>query len=64
MSSNNTKIRFNKEFPFTNLDVLEILEDMLQFNPEFRSNARHLMNNKVFDSVRRPECEVDAPFQI
>ena len=64
MSSNNSKIQFTKEFPFTCEGVLEILEEMLQFNPDFRSNARHLINNKVFDSIRQPEQEEDAPYQI
>ena len=44
--------------------MLEILEDMLQFNPHFRSHPGDLLKNSVFDNIRNPEQEKAAPFQI
>ena len=64
MKSGASKIQFGKEFPFTTPAVLEILEDMLQFNPHYRSNPSDLLKNKVFDSIRNPDLENPAPFQI
>jgi len=64
LKSDASKIQFKKEFPFTTPAVLDILEDMLQFNPHYRSNPVDLLKSKVFDSIRRPELEQPAPFQI
>ena len=44
--------------------MLEILDDMLQFNPHFRSKAGDLLKHSLFDSIRRPELEQPAPFKI
>jgi hypothetical protein len=43
---------------------LEIIEDLLQFNPHFRSMPEDLIKNKVFDDVRRPGLEEPAPYKI
>ena len=64
LKSNACKIQFKKEFPFTSPEILEILENMLEFNPHFRKNPAELLKNKIFDSIRKPEMEVAAPFQI
>jgi len=62
LKSNNCKIQFKKEFPFTTPQVLDVLENMLEFNPYFRQSAGDLLKNKVFDCIRRPELEQPAPF--
>jgi hypothetical protein len=33
-------------------------------NPEKRISAKECLKNPVFDSIRNPELEVDAPFKI
>jgi serine/threonine protein kinase len=59
---NTCKIEFKKEFPFTTPEILDILENMLEFNPSFRNSAGELLKNKVFDKIRRPQMEQPAPF--
>lgn len=61
---NTCKIEFKKEFPFTTPEILDILQSMLEFNPNFRGTAAELLKSKVFDKIRKPEMEVSAPFQI
>ena len=59
---NSCKIEFKKEFPFTTPEILEILENMLEFNPSFRNSAGELLKSKVFDKIRKPQMEEPAPF--
>ena len=50
-------------FSFANSDLLDILEQMLQFNPYFRPTTKQLLKNKIFDSVRiqsNEECSEKA----
>ena len=54
LNSNQARIEFKKEFPYTTPGVLEILQDMLQFNPHFRSHASELLQNAVFNNIRNP----------
>lgn len=58
------KVEFQKEFPFTTPQILEILQSMLEFNPNFRSNAGELLKNKIFDNIRKPHLEQPAPYKI
>ncbi len=44
--------------------MLEVLRSMIQFNPLKRPSARDLLSSKVFDPVRKPEQEIDAPWAI
>ena len=37
---------------------------MLEFNPHFRASPRQLFEDPVFDSVRDPTLEQDAPFKL
>lgn len=64
LNSSIQKIDFKREFPATTKEVLDIIEDTLQFNPHFRSRAGDLLKNKVFDSIRNPLLEQAAPYQI
>jgi hypothetical protein len=45
----------------TSPDILAILEDLLQFNPNFRSKPSELLKNKVFNKIRNPALEKPAP---
>ena len=37
---------------------------MLCFNPDMRWSASDCLNSSYFDSVRKPELEVGAPYKI
>ena len=37
---------------------------MLEFNPNFRASANELIKDPLFDSIRKPEMEIDAPYKI
>jgi serine/threonine protein kinase len=52
LAPNSCKIDFKKEFPFTTPEILDILKNMLEFNPHFRSSAGDLLSNPVFDKIR------------
>ena len=39
-------------FSYANSDLLDILEQMLEFNPYFRPTTKQLLKNKIFDSIR------------
>ena len=52
--------KFAKSSP----QLLEILQSMLQFNPEKRLRASQLLKNEIFDSIRIKENEIGAPKQI
>lgn len=58
------RIQLLKEFPDTEPGVVEILQEMLQFNPQYRSDASFLLKNKIFDNIRDPTMEAGAPYKI
>ena len=41
-----------------------ILNQMLEFNPNFRPTAEKLLKNKYFDDIRVPKNEKGAPHRI
>merc|ERR1719210_3196916 len=45
-------------------DALEVLEDALWFNPERRSSVNELLEHPMFEGVRDPAREVEAPGPI
>jgi serine/threonine protein kinase len=51
------KKSFKDLFPETNDDLLEILEDMLCYNPVLRPTAKELLAYKIFDKVRIEDNE-------
>lgn len=44
--------------------LVSIMEDLLEFNPRLRSDIKYLLKSKVFDEVRDPILEMDAPFKV
>ena len=65
MRTNFTPSKSNSTvYPLTNSGLLEILSNMLQFNPNFRQSPKQLLKNKLFDRIRNPEMERPAPFKI
>lgn len=43
---------------------MNLLKEMLEFNPFFRPTAKECLQNKIFDSIRVAGLEVSAPFKI
>jgi serine/threonine protein kinase len=39
-------------FPNSNAELVDILTQMLEYNPKFRPSARELLKNKIFDKIR------------
>ena len=37
---------------------------MFSYNPDFRWSAKECLNSAYFDSIRKPELEKEAPYQI
>lgn len=53
-----------KKFPNTSPEMLSLLKAMVEFNPAKRPSARQLLSSTVFDPVRKPEQEENAPWSI
>lgn len=49
------------KFPKTSAALIEILSSLLEFNPKFRPTASDCLKHSIFDSVRNPSFERDAP---
>ena len=43
---------------------VDLLEKLVQYNPAFRPSAKECLQLKMFDKVRNPAQEVEAPFEI
>ena len=41
--------------------MIELLTEMLQFNPHFRVTAKDALSHKVFDKIRMPHFEKPCP---
>ena len=44
--------------------IVDLVSQMLQYNPYFRPSARECLDSKVFDSVQNPEIELEYPEPI
>ena len=45
-------------------EVVEILTNLLQFNPFFRLSAADCLQHTIFDGIRNPLMERPAPYKI
>mmetsp|Transcript_5272 Transcript_5272/g.11940 ORF Transcript_5272/g.11940 Transcript_5272/m.11940 type:complete len:443 (+) Transcript_5272:68-1396(+) len=45
-------------------DAIDVLEDALWFNPQKRSTVNGLLDHPIFDGVRNPDREIEAPGPI
>lgn len=52
------------KFPQTNPMIIELLNEMLQFNPYMRPTAKECLQCQLFDSIRVQGLESTAPFKI
>jgi serine/threonine protein kinase len=55
-------LKLQYEYPEVSKNVCKIIHSMLEFNPFFRGTAKELLGNEVFNGIRSPQLEVDAPF--
>ena len=46
------------------LEFIEILQELLVFNPSDRKTAKDLLSNPIFNSIRKPTNEEGANFQV
>ena len=53
-----------KKFQYSSKEMIALLTSLLEFNPHFRNSAAQCLENKIFDSIRRPNLEKPAPFKI
>lgn len=51
-------------FPKCNPELVQLLEDMLQYNPYFRPTAKQLLKNKIFDPIRVSANENRGPHKF
>ena len=51
-------------FPHTSSALLKILQDLLEFNPNFRVTPENCLQNPLFDAVRVQSLELPAPHRI
>lgn len=58
------KIQFHQEFERSNANIIQTIDSLLQFNPQFRAKPAELLKLPVFDSVRDPNLEKPAPWRI
>ena len=64
LSQHQSHKTLRERFPYTSEKILDVLEQLLQFNPFFRPTARELLKHKIFDSIRQPLIEKPAPRKI
>ena len=67
-SENEIGTDFRDIYPFTDPELIKILQDLLQFNPYFRPSAADCLKSKLFDDIRisdedmehsKIECKID-----
>lgn len=63
LATNKTS-QISDKFPDFDKSILNILDKMLAFNPNFRPTAEQLLGDPFFDDIRRPENEIKAPFKV
>lgn len=51
-------------FPKTSDVVLDLLSQMLEFNPYLRPTAETLLEHKAFEKIRDRNVEIKAPHKI
>lgn len=58
------KMNLKTKFPGSSDDALELLDKMLQFNPQKRITVQEALEYKYFTEVRFPEKEIEADFNL
>jgi len=52
MGISNRNQPIKERFSETSAELVEILEQMLEFNHYYRPTAKELLRNKIFDNIR------------
>jgi len=50
-------------FPNISAGLVDVLEQMLEFNPYLRGTAKELIKHNVFDDIRRNK-EIECPYKV
>ena len=58
------KINYEEMFPDTSKEILNLLSDLLQFNPGFRPTAKECLQKPLFDQIRDPLLNKTKPEQF
>lgn len=58
------KLNLDDKFTLTSEEPKNILRQLIQVNPYFRSTAKDIVQNPYFDDIRVPDVEVAAPYKI
>lgn len=59
------RVPISSQFTKTSPELLEVIEEMLQFNPYMRPTTAELLKHRVFDKIRLPtECVSKYKFLI
>ena len=62
-NENKSKVDFKKMFPKTDDGIINILQQLLEFNPYFRPKPEELLKAPIFDELRKefPEYLIPPP---
>ena len=58
------KSSFDSKFSECSPELRSLLKQMLVFDPRSRASAQTLIQNKIFDSFRNKQLEVNCPVQV
>lgn len=58
------KISLKSKFPGSSDDAIDLLEKMLQFNPQKRIEVSNALEHKYFEEVRHTGKEIEADFNL
>ena len=64
LANKNKAEKLAEVFSRTDSELLNILSEMLQFNPHLRPTADQLLKREIFNEIRVPGNEVKAPHKI
>ena len=53
-----------QKFPATTTELIEILENLLRFNPELRGSSQQILRSKYFNDMRDESYEKPAKAQV
>lgn len=52
---------FEERYPHTSKGLIQVLKDLLEFNPYFRPSAAEIIKSPIFDEIRVPALENIRP---
>ena len=61
LAPKSVKSSFQDLFPNADPALVDLIESMVEFNPAFRPTVKECIKNPVFDQIRNPRFEVEAP---